>query len=167
MRKTLTHKRPQTVWDFMNEMNSVFDEAFHAPSTWGQTTGFFQPVVDIEENKDYYLMSFDLPGIDKDQINIDLSENTLTVSGERTKEVKSDNDNGFKKYEKSYGKFERRFSLPSKIDAEKIQARHENGVLEVMIPKAEIDKPKNIKIESSGSLFSRLLGKNDTSKGEH
>lgn len=167
MRRTLQTRKPQTVWDFMNEMNSVFDGAFSAGDRWDTLTTEFQPAVDVEENSDYYLMSFDLPGIDKDAIKIDLSENTLTVSGERVRESKTKDEDGFKKFERSYGRFERRFQLPNKIDGEKIQARHENGVLEVMVPKAEASKPKTIKVESGGNLFSRLLGKSDSGKEEH
>ena len=167
MRRTLQTRKPQTVWDFMNEMNSVFDEAFAGSGRGTDMITGFQPAVDIEETNEFYLMSFDLPGIDKDAINIDLSENTLTVSGERTRQTKSETEEGFKKFERSYGRFERRFQLPNKIDGDKIQARHENGVLEVMVPKAEVAKPKSIKVESGGNMFSRLLGKTDSKKEEH
>ncbi len=166
MRRMLQTRKPQTVWDFMNEMNSVFDEAFPAHRRWGEVTAEFQPAVDVEETSDYYLMSFDLPGIDKEAIKVDLSENTLTVSGERVRENKTENEDGYKKFERSYGRFERRFQLPHQINGDKIQARHENGVLEVMVPKAEASKAKSIQVESGGNLFSRLLGKSDSSRKE-
>lgn len=167
MRRTLQTRKPQTIWDFMNEMNSVFDDSFNNPTRWRDTPANFQPAVDVEETNDYYLMSFDLPGIEKDAIKIDLSDNTLTVSGERVRESKSESEDGFQRFERSHGRFERRFQLPNKIDGDKIQARHENGVLEVMVPKAEVAKPKTIKVESGGNLFSRLLGKSESHKEEH
>lgn len=166
MRASLYNRKPQTVWDFMNEMSSVFDEAFPAATRQREWPVAFQPAVDIEETNDFYLMSFDLPGVTKEQVKIDVHESQLTVSGERLREQKSTQE-GFRQFERAYGKFERRFQLPTKVDTDKIQARYENGVLEIMVPKVELAKPKTIKIESGGNLFSRLIGKSESTKDEH
>ena len=166
MRRTLTNRRPQSVWDFMNDINSVFDNSFQGTAS-SQWNGAFEPAVDIQETQDSYLLSFDVPGIHKDQIKIDLHDGTLIVSGERSRETTKQNGEGFHRTERSYGKFERRFQLPSKIDSDKVQARHENGVLEIMVPKAETVKTKSIKIDNGGSLFSKLIGGNSKESNQH
>ncbi len=169
MKYGLTPRRSQSVWDFMNEMDQVFNKVFESPSTGRSATELmdFAPPVDIEENGDFYLLSMDIPGVEAKDVKIDVSNGQLTVSGQRVKTHKEE-QGPLRRYERQFGQFTRSFLLPSQIDEEKIQARHEGGVLEIMIPKSGAAKPKSIKIESEkGGLFSRLLGKNDKDSGEH
>ena len=108
----------------------------------------FIPTVNTREASDAYYIEVDLPGVSKDDINIDVDENTLTISGIR--KVKEEHkDDSFYKVESVYGKFERSFSLPEDVDTDKIEAKHENGVLEIKIPKVEkVEKaPKKIEIK--------------------
>ncbi len=108
----------------------------------------FIPTVNTREADDAYYIEVDLPGVSKDDINIDVDDNTLTISGVR--KVKEEHkDDSFYKVESVYGKFERSFSLPEDVDTDKIEAKHNNGVLEIKIPKIEkVEKaPKKIEIK--------------------
>ncbi|KAL6618308.1 HSP20-like chaperone [Neocallimastix sp. 'constans'] len=99
----------------------------------------FSPKFDLGEDEKNYYIQMDLPGMTKEQIQMELTEdNSLTISGER---VKSTNEIKFTKMNCQYGKFSRSFSLPENANVEKIEAKMANGVLEIIIPKAE--PPKN------------------------
>ena len=108
----------------------------------------FIPTVNTREADDAYYIEVDLPGVAKDDINIDVDDNTLTISGVRKVKEEHKEDN-FYKVESVYGKFERSFSLPEDVDSDKIEAKHNNGVLEIKIPKVEkVEKaPKKIEIK--------------------
>ena len=168
MRSQLTRRKPQTVWDFMNEVNSMFDTAV-SPSRFLETESRTLSLhTDIEELEDSFLFSFDLPGVKTEDIKIDLKEGRLTVSGERKRESRRKDGEGFERIEKSYGQFQRSFQLPNQIDEDGVKAAFDNGILEVRIPKSEVAKPKSIEIESKkGGLFSSLLGSKETSEDSH
>lgn len=102
----------------------------------------FTPKVNTREGEFAYHVDVDLPGIKKEDIKIDVKENTLIVSGERNfkEEVKEED---YYRVETSFGKFSRNFILPENIDHENIEAACENGVLEIIIPKLE--KKENVK----------------------
>ncbi len=108
----------------------------------------FIPAVNTRDEDDAYYVEVDLPGVDKKDIEITTEDNILTISGERKlkKEMKEDD---YYRVESSYGKFSRSFALPEKVDVNKIEAKNENGVLEIVIPKVkeEEKKPKKIKIK--------------------
>lgn len=111
-------------------------------------TETFSPSCDIHETNHSYNLSFDVPGIKKDDIKIEINEGQLTVSGERLRETKSDENTSVLRHERVYGRFERTFALPASIDAEKIEAHFEDGVLSVRLPKAEIAKGRTIQIQT-------------------
>jgi HSP20 family protein len=106
----------------------------------------FKPAVNTREGKEAYYIDVDLPGVKKEDINVDVKDNILIISGKReTKsEVKEDE---YYKIESSYGKFQRSFTLPEKVDLENISASCEDGVLEVVIPKLQIEENSAKKIE--------------------
>ena len=104
------------------------------------------PAVDIYETNDSFVVSADLPGLNKDEIQIDLKDNTLTLKGEKKFEEKVSKDN-YIRVERAYGSYVRSFTLPQNVDPEKIKAKYKEGVLEVTIPKKEEAKPKQIKVE--------------------
>ena len=110
--------------------------------------GTWAPAVDIYETNDSFVVSADLPGLNKDEIQIDLKDNTLTLKGEKKFEEKVSKDN-YIRVERAYGSFVRSFTLPQNVDPEKIKAKYKEGVLEVTIPKKEEAKPKQIKVELS------------------
>lgn len=117
----------------------------------------FKPACDIDETADHYLASFDLPGVKKEDIGIEVKDGYLTVTGERRKEI---TDTKSQHFERSYGKFQRRFSLPEKVDPKSVEAIFENGVLQLLIPKNKVDVDAHkieIKSPSSGGLLNKIL----------
>lgn len=99
---------------------------------------------ELQEDKDKFIAKFEVPGIPKDKIKIELNDNILTVSGEREAE-KKDNKRHYTEF--SYGSFTRSFSLPSQVESGKVSAVYENGILTVSVPKSEETKPKQIPIQ--------------------
>lgn len=159
MARELTHYNTGSVWDFMSDVERALNEVWQAPQSRKALSAAFTPAVDVHETDDSYLLSLDVPGIPQEAIKIEANDGRLTISGERSSFNTTD-EKHFKRVERSFGSFERSFQLPQNVDQAKIQARYENGVLEVMVPKAEIAKPKSISIESQkGGLFSRMIGK--------
>lgn len=167
--RQLTPQRRDTLWDFMSEVERAFDQAWNTSDIAGRShrrteLPTFAPAVDLHETKDFYLISVDVPGIDQNNIKVDVEDGRLTVSGERTREEHKE-DGMFQRFEKSYGRFVRSFQLPQNIDEGKIQARSENGVLEIMVPKTEQAKPRSVQIEAGkGGLFSKLVGNSKKSE---
>ena len=106
----------------------------------------FAPSVNTREGEHAYHVEVDLPGVKKDDINVDVKDNIVIISGERKtkKEVKEED---YYKVESSYGKFERSFTLPENVDIENIHAESEDGVLEVVIPKLAKAEKQSKKIE--------------------
>lgn len=150
-----------TIFEFMNEVERSFEDVWRSERPMLRQPSTFTPAVDLHETDGFYLVSLDLPGVTEKDINIGVQEGRLTISGERHREEQA-NEGLYRRFERSVGKFERSFQLPTNVTADKIQARFENGVLEVMIPKAEAAKPRQVKIETAkGGLFSRLLGQKD------
>jgi HSP20 family protein len=122
-----------------------FDDFFNREmSRYGEQARFLSPAIDIDETDNEYVVSADLPGIKKEDIQIECSGHQLTISAER----KSESTEGRKqeRRERFYGTFQRSFTLPSGVDADKIQADYEGGVLTVRIPKGEEIKSKRIQI---------------------
>jgi HSP20 family protein len=106
--------------------------------------------VDIYETGDTLVLKAELPGVNPDDVEIRVEDNTLYLKGERKfeKEVKEQN---YHRVERSYGTFARTFSLPNSIDADKVAAAYKDGVLTLTMPKKEEAKPKTIKINVSKS----------------
>ena len=108
----------------------------------------FSPAVNTREGEFAYHVEVDLPGVKKDDIEIDIHDNIVTLSGERS--IKNElNEENYYKVESEYGKFERSFSIPENTDVENIHAETADGVLELIIPKLEVseDKPRKIEIK--------------------
>jgi HSP20 family protein len=123
--------------NFLTDVPSIFRTGF------AQTT----PAVNIQEKNDAYLVEVAAPGLKKEDFNVNLDNDILTISSE--KEAKEGQDDRFTRREFSYSSFERSFSLPQTTEAEKIEAKYENGILKIKIPKKEIaikKSPKQIKI---------------------
>ncbi len=121
----------------------------------------FQPMCDITEASDHYMVSLDVPGIPKEQIQIEVENNQLKISGERTKDKNAKEESKHIYFERPYGKFTRTFNLPPEVNSEDIQAHHQDGVLLVAIPKVKKAEPKKIAINVSPdkpSLFQKLVG---------
>jgi HSP20 family protein len=104
------------------------------------------PAVDVKENEHELVLTADVPGLKFEDIDVRLENGTLTLKGERKFES-SDQKNGWHRLERSYGAFHRVFELPDTIEAEGVKADYKNGVLTVVLPKKEIAKPKQIKVQ--------------------
>ena len=133
--------------NFRHRMNHMFDNAFtptlmedEALSMWN-----FNPAVDIYDNDKDIVIKAELPGMDKKDMVVHVNGRFLTLKGERSSEndVKEDN---YHRRERSYGKFERVFTLPVKVDPDKITADYKDGILKIHIPKPEEQKPKQITV---------------------
>lgn len=148
----------------LNRMVDVFDDFDNVVATFLRPThakvATFQPSCDINEGKDSYFVSFDIPGVKKEDIKIEVVGNSLVISGERQREVKQQQDGDAPLYyERAYGKFERTLVIPTSVNAEKIEAHYENGVLNMTLPKVESAKGRTIQIQTSqDGIFSKLLG---------
>jgi len=105
----------------------------------------WHPITDIYDTKDNYVLKMELPGLKKEDVNIEFENNTLSVSGERKedKDVKKDDYHWTERYN---GKFYRAFMLPKNVDGTKINASMKDGILELKVAKPEEKKPKNIPI---------------------
>jgi HSP20 family protein len=104
------------------------------------------PVVDLFDEKDEVVVKAELPGMAKDDIEIDISDHQLTVKGEKKKEEKIKEENYYCS-ERSYGSFMRVLDLPSEVQSDKVHASYKNGVLEIRLPKTEAAKKKEIKVK--------------------
>jgi HSP20 family protein len=118
------------------------------PERWSGTEEFDMktPVVDVFEEKDDVVVKAEVPGMDKDNIEVTLSDSTLTIKGEKKKEEEIKEDNYYRS-ERSYGSFVRTLDLPKEVHADKVKATFKNGVLEVRMPKTEEAKAKEIKVK--------------------
>ena len=104
------------------------------------------PSVDMFDKKDEIVLKAEIPGVEKENISISLSDNTITIKGESKKEEEVKEEDYYYA-ERSYGSFSRSLNLPAKVQAEKIKASFKDGILEIHLPKAEESKPKEVKIE--------------------
>jgi HSP20 family protein len=129
--------------NFHNTLNRLFSDACQE-----ETCASWTPPVDIVEKGDDLIIRAELPGIDKNEIEIRVEDGTLVLSGERNRETETEEARVYR-IERTYGRFTRSFRLPTTVDATKITARYENGVLEVVLPKAEEAKPKKVKIQAA------------------
>ena len=129
-----------------SEVNRLFSRAGGSDVTERQS---WTPSIDVIETDEDIKLKAELAGMDPDDISIEVQDNVLTVSGERRfqEEVKEDK---YYRIERRYGSFSRSIALPQAIDEAKIEAKYENGVLEVAVPKAAIAKPKKIAVSVGG-----------------
>src|SRR5919108_1253381 len=132
-----------------DEMNRLFNEFFgrggNDEGTW--FSGAWSPAVDIYETDEALVMKAELPGFGKDDISIEMKENTLVIKGERKREDEVKEGN-YHHMERAYGAFQRSFLLPTTVDQEKVRASYKDGVLELRLPKVEAAKPKRVAIGS-------------------
>jgi HSP20 family protein len=108
------------------------------------------PAVDIRETDQEIVLKADVPDMKFEDMNVQLENGTLTIKGERKFEQEK-HEGGWHRLERSYGTFERAFAVPESIDPEKVKADYKNGVLTVILPKKEIAKPRQVKVEISNN----------------
>ena len=135
---------------FRSRLNRIFDQ-FYGDSwiparTEDVSNRAWMPAVDIREADDHLLVTAELPGLTRDDVNITLENNVLTLTGERKFEKEAKEEN-FHRVERSYGAFTRSFALPNNVDPEKVDAAFKDGVLNIRIAKAESARPRKIAIQ--------------------
>jgi len=130
---------------FQNEMSRLMNGLFDGP---GRTTQNWVPALDVWETENEVVYAFDLPGIPEDAISIEVKDDTLTVSAQREK-TEETSDDGFYRFERRYGTFARAVGLPQGVNQDQIEARYENGVLEIRVPKPEAQKPRRIELSKT------------------
>ncbi|MFQ5658260.1 MAG: Hsp20/alpha crystallin family protein [Candidatus Methylomirabilales bacterium] len=138
----------QDLISLQERMNRLFDQtvARSCGERGGGVGGTWAPAVDIYETADSVVLNAELPGLSKDDIDIQVRDHVLTLRGERRLEKEGKQEN-YLLVERAYGSFQRAFTLPPSIQADKIRAVFKSGVLEVSIPKGDEARPKQIKIE--------------------
>jgi HSP20 family protein len=130
-----------------NEMNRLFGTVFDTPAPGGNgnTLRRWMPAMDLVETEDYFVLRADLPGLAEGDVNIEVEDNVLTVSGERKAEHEASKE-GYHRVERAFGAFSRSLTLPEGVDADAVTAAFDRGVLEIRIPKPEQRKPRKISI---------------------
>jgi HSP20 family protein len=141
------------------DLNRVFD-AFFGNATGsgnGVTARRWVPAMDVVEDDEHLVLRYDLPGLSEDDVDVEVKDGVLTVSGERKAEEKKEGE-GYYRVERAFGRFSRSLSLPQGIDPDKVSGEFDNGVLEVRIPKPEERKPHRIQI-GKGSVEGEAIEK--------
>ena len=132
------------------EMNRLFGTFFDSPA--GGNGGRLRrwiPAMDLVEESDHYVLRADLPGLNEDDVKVELEDNVLTISGERRSEHE-DKKEGYYRIERASGGFSRSLTLPEGVDSDSVHANFDKGVLEVSIPKPEERKPRRVAIRVGG-----------------
>jgi HSP20 family protein len=142
-----------TAWssfDGLSTLRNEIDRLFQAPlGELARTSHLLRgagPALDIFEDKDSFVVKAELPGMKKEDINVSLHDGSLSISGERKNETKSEGTEVYRA-ERFFGRFQRTVNLPSQVAADKISAEYKNGILTVTLPKAEEAKPKQIDVQ--------------------
>lgn len=139
---------PSDIVSMQKEINQMFDRFFRGgtldegdimPTTW-------LPAVDLVEKDNEFVAKVELPGVNKDDVKITLQENILTIRGEK-KEEKETKESSYHRLERSYGSFQRSFTLPTTVKADKVEAQYKDGILTINLPKAEEAKRKQIEVK--------------------
>ena len=133
-----------TFGSLRHEIDRLFDH-FQSENGDELQSALWAPRTDIAETDDHYVLRMDMPGLSRDDLMIELRNDTLTVSGER-KVNHEDKGENIHRIERSYGRFYRAFTLPQASATEKVEARMEDGVLTIEVPKREESKPRRIEI---------------------
>ncbi|MGC4044388.1 MAG: Hsp20/alpha crystallin family protein [Armatimonas sp.] len=125
-----------------NDLNRLFEGA---QSTDSRADRSWAPAVDVAETEDALYVRAEVPGMSRDDIDIELSGETLTLRGERKFESEDKKDN-FVRIERRYGKFSRSFTLATPIQIDKVSANYRDGILEIVLPKSEETKPRKVQV---------------------
>ena len=127
-------------------IDDFFERFFYGwPSLTRDVETTWIPRVDVNETEKDILLDVELPGLEKKDVNVEVKNNTLTISGERKQEKKTEDAKCYR-VERRYGKFERTFGLPENVKSDKVSAEYKNGILTLKLPKIEKAIPKQIDI---------------------
>jgi HSP20 family protein len=136
------------MFNLQNRINRMFNDFFYPAGAEGEAfpARGWQPMVDIYDREDKIVIQAELPGVDKKDISVDVKGRILTLKGERSSEKETKEENYYRR-ERTFGKFERAFTLPSDVNPEMIKADYKDGVLKIEVPKPEEQKPKQITVQ--------------------
>ena len=136
------------VLGMQKEFNRLFDNFFHGDITDSTSafTSAWIPAVDIAERENDFVVKMELPGVAKEDVKITMQNGILTVKGEKKQEKESKNSD-YHRVERSYGSFQRSFTLPTAVRTDSVEASFTDGVLNISLPKAEEAKPKQIDVK--------------------
>ncbi len=135
-------------WSLLNQLQRELLSSQDKETSEGSiATAAWEPAVDIKEEVDKFIILADIPGVKPEDIEVSMEAGVLTVKGHKESEAKTEKE-GYKRVERSFGSFYRRFSLPDSANDEAINAKCKHGVLEIVIPKREAVKPKRINVSS-------------------
>ncbi|MEW5860113.1 MAG: Hsp20/alpha crystallin family protein [Cyanobacteriota bacterium] len=126
------------------QMNRLFDEAL-VPARGGERSFVRVPAAEMEETKDAIHLKLEVPGIEAKDLDVQVTENAVSISGERKEETKTE-ENGVTRSEFHYGKFQRVIPLPARIQNTQVQAEYKDGILNLTLPKSEEEKNKVVKV---------------------
>ena len=140
---------PITRWGLLDDDFDKVFEGFFRPMRWVEeaTGGDLTPAMDVTERDDEYEIKAELPGINKEDIKVTLENGVLTISGETKSEHEEKEGGRVIRQERRYGKYVRSLRLGTQIDEKKVKAHYKDGVLELILPKAEEVKPKQISVD--------------------
>jgi HSP20 family protein len=133
------------VGTIQNEMNRLFNGFFDTPALSGGAVRRWIPSMDLVGSDGELVVRADLPGLSEGDVNIEIEDNVLTISGERKSEH-SERKEGYFRVERSFGSFRRSLSLPEGVDPDAVKATFHRGVLEVRVPKPEQRRPRKVEI---------------------
>ena len=139
---------PRLGFDPFVELRRMQTEMSRLFSGFGATTARDFPPINIWLGENSVVVTAELPGVTRDDVTISLQEDVLALEGKREPKVQEDNVN-WQRRERAYGTFQRAVQLPFRVDAEKVQARFDNGILEVELERLEADRPKKIEIRAA------------------
>lgn len=143
----LTRRTPnRTLRSLQREVDSLFDRFFNPTGDDQGTSAVWSPRTDLVEKDESFHLRLDVPGMTKEDININLQNGTLTVSGERASERTAENEE-YVRVERAFGTFHRTFRLPEAVDEENIEATYDDGVLSIHVPKTEESTRRQIEIQ--------------------
>ncbi len=138
----------ERMYALQREIDRAFGNGFTLDSGFNGDRGWVPPM-DVVETDSEVLCHLEVPGMKPEDIEISVRDNMLTISGEKKLETTEEKEGGYRSVERRYGRFERSFTLPRSIDANAVTARHENGVLTLVLPKVEESRPRRIQIEGT------------------
>lgn len=145
-----------TIQNEMNRLfNTFFDPSDVPPGRANGPARRWLPAMDLVETGDHYMLRADLPGLGDGDVNVQLEDNVLTISGERKAEYQ-DRQAGYHRLERAFGSFSRSLTLPDGVDPNGIQANFDRGVLQISIPKPEQKKPRTVQINLTSSDTSTI-----------
>ena len=150
MKITKRKSEPTAIESMRREMDRFFDEL--TPFSWmrenngGSMMDVWAPSTDMSEDENEYVIKMDIPGMTKDDIEVNFEDNRIVIRGERSEEEKEEKKDYIRK-ERYSGSFYRSFTIPKTVDEDQIKAKFEEGVLKINLPNAEVSKPKEVKVE--------------------